>query len=348
MEKKHRRRGHKARIPMDQGKRKRHESAAGRRHKIQRGPELPRALVKEMGCEVAPPRTSKVRLYFIFLSSGEYFLKYICSSATCPIASLIPHVLMQGTAKNKHEFCSRISAKRPTRVVNPTNPCATDSIEAELQMQSTLAKKLQLKQVGLLDTMSSGAATPPGWSVQQVTCIPAIGYSSITPLVLQGQPRTGPADGLDGLLEGFEDLNGTVPTGIFNVPPLSVEEDSRDGDSGGYLNMVGSDTDNDTSNEHSDKEGTTSDNGDETEIQQSISGGFSLHESSGLILSHAADHIGVQIFFDYRPATLSTLQILEILSHHQSRVWRHLWRMHRMQVSAPDCSMPELVCTAHQ
>lgn len=42
---------------------------------------------------------------------------------------------------------------------------------------------------------------------------------------MQGSKRTGPEDGLDELLKGIEDLNGTVPTGSLPQLPDSDEED---------------------------------------------------------------------------------------------------------------------------
>lgn len=122
--------------------------------------------------------------------------------------------------------------------------------------------------------------------------------------VLQGQPRTGPDDGLDGLLEGFEDLNGTVPMENLKLPQLLSEEDSRGSDSPKFVDMDGSDTHNDTSNESSDSEGK-SDYGDEAEVQ-SVSGDSSPHGSSGLILAHAADDIGIGVLFVYPAATRSS------------------------------------------
>ena len=46
-------------MPADQRKRKAKSTLPGRRSKAQRRPELPRALVKELGCAVARPRNVK-------------------------------------------------------------------------------------------------------------------------------------------------------------------------------------------------------------------------------------------------------------------------------------------------
>lgn len=54
---------------------------------------------------------------------------------------------------------------------------------------------------------------------------------------MQGQSRTGPDDGLDALLAGFEDLNGSAPGGTPSVPQLPAEEYSIGSDDPGFFAM---------------------------------------------------------------------------------------------------------------
>lgn len=115
---------------------------------------------------------------------------------------------------------------------------APDSVEAELKMQAMLAKKLKLKKVrcslmpSLHDVPQQHASSCEGGSKCR---------SDLT--ALQGQSRTGPDDGLDGLLEGFEDLNGAVPVATAEVPQSVGEEVDRDSDDPGFVTTSGLETD---------------------------------------------------------------------------------------------------------
>eukprot|EP00892_Ulva_mutabilis_P003510 jgi/Ulvmu1/1530/UM011_0260.1 len=155
-------------------KRKTGGNSSGRKSKGPRGPELPRALVKEIGYDVLAPRNAKA-------------MQAQDKKTTKPTRPA------QSTTKIQQD---RVQSKR--------NDSSPDSIEAELQMQAMLAKKLKLK---------------------------------------KGQSRTGPDDGLDGLLEGFEDLVGAKSELKPVLSQQWMEEEDANSDDPGFADPGALDTD---------------------------------------------------------------------------------------------------------
>ena len=136
---------------------------------------------------------------------------------------------MQGSDKKDNVASARSSAKlAPVKERARPDKTASipDSVDAEIQMQSMLAKKLKLKNVRFRVTLLrySGKHVHR-WKL------------AIIDLPLQGQSRTGPDDGLDALLAGFEDLNGSARGGTPSMPQLPEEEYSIDSDDPGFFAM---------------------------------------------------------------------------------------------------------------